>query len=136
MLAKIKALQFFHESITSADFNNMNILISHLKFYEGPNAITSNLINFTGNKKIMSRDEIKKLKSTIYKKVDQLNDETFLQMVEEAVTAYSSASQEDMLDELTPDQQQRLQQSIQQADNGNTISNDEVKQKAKEWLFR
>jgi hypothetical protein len=41
----------------------------------------------------MSRDEIKKLKTAIYKKVDQLDDETFLQMVEEAVTAYSSAPQ-------------------------------------------
>ena len=84
----------------------------------------------------MSRDKIKKLKATIYKKVDQLNDETFLQMVEEAVTVYSSASQKDILDELTPDQQQRLQESIQQADKGKTISNDEVKQKAKEWLSR
>ena len=84
----------------------------------------------------MSRDKIKKLKATIYKKVDQLNDETFLQMVEEAVTAYSSASQKDILDELTPDQQQRLQESIQQADKGKTISNDEVKQKVKEWLSR
>lgn len=37
----------------------------------------------------MSRNDIKKLKATIYKKVDQLNDETFLQMVEEAVTAFS-----------------------------------------------
>ena len=84
----------------------------------------------------MSRDEIKKLKATIYKKVDQLNDETFLQMVEEAVTAYSSAPQKDIVDELTPEEQQRLQESIQQADNGKTISNDEVKQKAKEWLSR
>jgi len=84
----------------------------------------------------MSRDEIKRLKSTIYKKVDQLNDETFLQMVEEAVTAYSSASQKDILDELTPDQQKRLHESIHQADNGNTVSNDEVKQKVKEWLSR
>jgi len=84
----------------------------------------------------MSRDEIKKLKSTIYKKVDQLNDETFLQMVEEAVTAYSSASQKDILDDLTPGQQQRLRESIHQADNGYTISNDEVKQKTKEWLSK
>ena len=84
----------------------------------------------------MSQDEIKKLKATIYKKVDQLNNETFLQMLAEAVTAYSSASQKDILDELTPDQQQRLQESIQQADKGKTFSNDEVKQKAKEWLSR
>jgi hypothetical protein len=82
----------------------------------------------------MGQDEIKKLKATIYKKVDQLNNETFLQMLAEAVTAYSSASQKDILDELTPDQQQRLQESIQQADKGKTFSNDEVKQKAKEWL--
>ena len=84
----------------------------------------------------MSRDEIKKLKATIYKKVDKLNDETFLQMIEEAVTAYSSSAQKDILDELTPDQQQRLQESIQEADKGRTISNDEVKQQAKEWLSR
>jgi hypothetical protein len=84
----------------------------------------------------MSRDEIKKLKATIYKKVDELNDETFLQMVEEAVTAYSSPSQKDILDELTPEQQQRLQESIKQANEGKTISNDDVKQKAKEWLSK
>jgi len=84
----------------------------------------------------MSRHEIKKLKATIYKKVDQLNDETFLQMVEEAVTAYSSTPQKDIMDELTPEEQQRLQESIRQADNGKTISNDEVKQKAKERVSR
>lgn len=63
-----------------------------------------------------------------------MNDETFLQMVEEAVTAYSSASHKGIPDELTPDQQQRLHEPIQQADKGKTISNDEVKQKAKEWV--
>ena len=84
----------------------------------------------------MNRDEIKKLKSAIYKKVDELNDENLLRMVDEAVTAYSSSSQKDILDELTPDQQQRLQESIQQADKGKTISNDEVKQKSKERLSR
>ncbi len=36
----------------------------------------------------MSREEIKKLKTTIYEKVEHLNNETALQMVEEAVTAY------------------------------------------------
>ncbi len=49
----------------------------------------------------MSREEIKKLKTTIYEKVERLNNETALQMVEEAVMAYSSPSQKDILDELT-----------------------------------
>ena len=60
----------------------------------------------------------------------------FCKMVEEAVTAYSSATQKDIVDELTPEQQQRLQESIQQANSDKTISNEEVKQKAKEWLSR
>ncbi len=69
----------------------------------------------------MSPNEIKKLKATIYKKVDLLNDGTLLRMVEEAVTFYSLGSQKDMQNELTRDQQQRLQESIQQANKGKTI---------------
>ena len=84
----------------------------------------------------MSREEIKKLKTTIYEKVETLNNESALQMVEEAVTAYSSPSQKDILDELTPEQLQRLQQSVIQSQNGETFSNEEVKQKAKEWLSK
>lgn len=84
----------------------------------------------------MSGEEIQKLKSTIYQKVEDLDNESALQMGEEAVTAYSSSSQKEILDELTPEQLLRLQQSISQAKNGETISNDEVKQKAKEWLSK
>ena len=84
----------------------------------------------------MSQQEIQKLKSTIYEKVENLNNESALQMVEEAVTAYSSPLQKDILDKLTPDQLQRLQQSIAQSQNGETISNDEAKQKANEWLSK
>ena len=84
----------------------------------------------------MSKKDIHKIRTTICEKVEQLNDETFLQMVEEAVTAYGSAPSKDIIDELTPEQQQRLQESVKQADNGETIPNEEVKQKAKEWLSR
>ena len=84
----------------------------------------------------MSKEDINKIKTTIYEKVEQLNDETLLQMVEEAVTAYGNTPSKDIIDELTPEQQQRLQDSIKQADNGQTIPHDEVKQKTKEWLSR
>lgn len=84
----------------------------------------------------MNSDGIKKLKASIYKKVDQLNDESFLQMVDEAVTAYSSTSKTDILDDLTPDQYQRLQESIKQVDEGQTFSNKEIKKKTKEWLSK
>jgi hypothetical protein len=40
------------------------------------------------------------------------------------------------LDELTPEQQKRLNESIKQAEEGNTISDEDVKQKAREWLSK
>ena len=40
----------------------------------------------------MSREEIKKLKITIYEKVEHLNNEAALQMMEEAFTANSPLS--------------------------------------------
>ncbi len=83
----------------------------------------------------MSKD-VNKIKNTIYKKIEELNDETVLQMLEEAVTAYSSSSRKDILEELNPEQQKRLNESIKQADEGKTISDEEVKQKAKEWLSK
>ncbi len=84
----------------------------------------------------MGKKDINKIKTTIYEKVDKLNDETLLQMVEEAVTSYGTAPSKEILDELTPEQQQRLQESIRQADTGQAIPNGEVKQKAREWLSR
>lgn len=84
----------------------------------------------------MSREEIKKLKTTIYDKLENLNNETALQMVEEAVTAYSAASKKDILDELSPEQLQRLHKSVKQADKGETIANKNVMQKAKKWLSK
>lgn len=83
----------------------------------------------------MSSQKIEQLKSKIYSQIEGLNDEPALQMLHEAVTAYSS-SQNDILDKLTPEQQQRLQESIRQADEGQTISNEEMKKKEKEWLSK
>ena len=38
----------------------------------------------------MSKKEIRKIKKSMYEKVEQLKDETLLQMVEEALTAYGN----------------------------------------------
>jgi DNA-directed RNA polymerase specialized sigma subunit len=84
----------------------------------------------------MSKKEVEQLKAKIYQQVDKLEDETALQLLEEAVAAYSTTSKKDIVDELTAEQQLRLKESIQQAKDGKTISNDEVKQKAKEWLSK
>ena len=84
----------------------------------------------------MDNKDINKIKSTIHEKVEKLNDETLLQLVEEAVTAYGTSPSKDILDELTPEQQQRLQDSIQQTETGQIIPNEEVKKIAKQWLSK
>ena len=84
----------------------------------------------------MSKQEIAALKEKIHEQIDQLNDETALQMLQEAVAIYSSSSQKDILDELSPEQRQRLEESIRQANEGKILSNEEVMQKAREWLSR
>jgi predicted transcriptional regulator len=46
------------------------------------------------------------------------------------------SSQNDNVNELNADQQNRLQESLQQANDGRTLSNEEVKQKINEWLSK
>ena len=84
----------------------------------------------------MSKQEIAELKAKIHEQVDKLDDETTLQMLQEAVSAYSSPFQKDILDELSPEQFRRLSESVKQANEGKTLSNDEVKQKVREWLSK
>jgi hypothetical protein len=52
----------------------------------------------------MTKKDIHKIKTTIHEKVELLNDETLLQMVEEAITAYGSTPSIDVIDALTTEQ--------------------------------
>ncbi|MBP8115437.1 MAG: hypothetical protein KAY50_08775 [Chitinophagaceae bacterium] len=84
----------------------------------------------------MNKQEVDDLKRKIYQQVEQIDNETTLHMLEEAVSAYSSISKSDIIDELTEDQKKRLDQSISQSDNGNTTDNEEVKKISREWLSK
>lgn len=84
----------------------------------------------------MNKQEVDDLKRKIYQQVEQIDNETTLNMLEEAVSAYSSISKSDIIDELTEDQKKRLDQSISQSDNGNTTDNEEVKKISREWLSK
>lgn len=84
----------------------------------------------------MDKKSIEQLKLKIHQQVDQLQDETILQMLQEAKETYTSPNTKDILDELTPEQILRLQQSIQQADNGETITNEEVIMISRQWLLK
>jgi len=71
----------------------------------------------------MSKQEIAELKAKIHEQIDGLNDETALQMLQEAVAV--SSSQKDILDELSSEQLHRLEESIRQANQGKTLSHEE-----------
>ncbi len=80
----------------------------------------------------MAHTEIKK---QLHSDIDMLEDETQLNILNESAVAYLT-THEDVLDTLTFKQKQRLQESILQADNGQTISNSEVKKRVKQWLTK
>jgi predicted nucleic acid-binding protein len=76
----------------------------------------------------------KKLKEELHQYIDKLEDETALSMLHEATVEYEKAGQKDILDELTPEQQARLKESLEQLNNDQWKSHEEVMKEAKTWL--
>jgi predicted transcriptional regulator len=75
----------------------------------------------------------KKLKEELHQYIDSLEDETALQMLHEATVDYETYKNKDILDELTPEQQARLKESIKQVEEGKTISHEEAMKQIASW---
>lgn len=75
----------------------------------------------------------KKLKEKLHQYIDNLEDEMALNMLHEATVEYGKADQKDIVDELTPEQFTRLQESIKLADEGKTISHEEAMKRISAW---
>ena len=75
----------------------------------------------------------KKLKEKLHQYIDNLEDETELYMLHEATVEYQTKEKKDILDELTPEQLKRLEESIKQADEGKTIPNSEAMKQIAAW---
>jgi predicted transcriptional regulator len=80
----------------------------------------------------MAKDEIKK---QLHLFIDMIEDESQLQMLNDAAEVYVT-KQPDIIDLLTPEQLQRLEESIKQADEGKLTSHDEVKKTSSQWLTK
>ena len=78
----------------------------------------------------MSTSEIKK---QLHLHIDMIDDEDKLALLNDTAEAYIS-KQPDIIDLLSPVQLNRLEQSVKQADEGKTISNEEVMKMSKEWM--
>lgn len=75
-----------------------------------------------------------KLKEKLHEYIDKLEDEQELYMLHEATVEYKKAGDKDITDELTPEQLERLKESLNQLDNGDWKSNEEVMKLARTWL--
>lgn len=84
----------------------------------------------------MSKKEIEDIRSDLHKKIDQIEDEATLHMLQEAAEVYAASPKKDITDELTESQLQRLKESLQQVEEGKTLSHEEVLKKVKEWRSR
>ena len=80
----------------------------------------------------MAVDEIKR---KLHSYIDAIEDETQLQLLNEAAEAYATR-QPDIMDLLTPEQLSRLEKSVKQANEGKLTSHEEVMKLAKQWLTK
>jgi PHD/YefM family antitoxin component YafN of YafNO toxin-antitoxin module len=76
----------------------------------------------------------KKLKEKLHQYIDNLEDEAALQMLHEATVEYEKAEKRDTGEDLTPEQLERLKESLSQLDNGQWKSHDEVMKLSRTWL--
>ncbi len=72
------------------------------------------------------------LKKKLHEQIDALDDELALQMLHEAAVEYGKT--EDVRDDLTPEQLEGIRKSIQQLENGQWKSHEEVMKLSKTWL--
>ena len=75
-----------------------------------------------------------KLKEKLHEYINNLEDENALQMLHEAVVAYEKSGEININDELTPEQEERLKESLRQLNNGQWKSHEDVKKEARTWL--
>ncbi|MCY7422395.1 MAG: hypothetical protein LH478_11705 [Chitinophagaceae bacterium] len=80
----------------------------------------------------MASDDLKK---QLHFYIDMIDDETQLEMLNEAAETYAT-QKIDILDALSPDQLIRLEESIKQADESKLSPHEEVMKLSKQWLTK
>lgn len=81
----------------------------------------------------MSTPEIKK---KIHSYIDKIEDESQLQMLSDAAEIFAAKKQVDILDLLTNEQLERLEEANKQVNAGKVISHEEVKKISQQWLMK
>ncbi len=77
-----------------------------------------------------------RIKKQLHNYIDMIEDESQLEMLNEAAETYAIKKKTDILDLLTGEQLERLEQAIQQVDEGKIISHEEVIKISRQWLIK
>jgi len=72
------------------------------------------------------------IKKQLHNYIDLIEDEEELMILNEAAEGYLT-NRPDIIDLLTPEQLNRLDESIKQLEEGDFISHDEVLKRSREW---
>ena len=75
------------------------------------------------------------LKKQLHSYIDMIDDETQLQILHETAENYVTKPA-DILDLLTQDQLEQLEESLKQADENKLIPHEEVMKLSKQWLTK
>jgi hypothetical protein len=76
-----------------------------------------------------------KLKSEFHKLIDSFQDTGVLESIYEAINDLKN-SETDILDDLNEEQFKRLHKSVVQAENGDVIKNNDMREKINKWLTK
>ena len=76
------------------------------------------------------------LKSVLIEKIQNCQDENFLQEVFEIIAQHENANKKDWWDELSHDQRNHVEEAIEQYKTGKVITNEEMKKKLAAWRNR
>ena len=75
------------------------------------------------------------VKSTIHEMIDKINDDNYLHDIYDSLTLFLN-QKGDVLDELSPIQQQRISESLTEVKNGHYTTNEQMKEEVKQWLTK
>ncbi|HEY5462274.1 MAG TPA: hypothetical protein VIJ95_03385 [Hanamia sp.] len=81
----------------------------------------------------MDNPEIKK---QLHNYIDMIEDESQLQMLNDAAEVYATNPQKDILDILTSDQLKKPAQAIKQVDEGKVVPHEDVIKIYRQWLTK
>lgn len=80
--------------------------------------------------------KIDNIKSDLHKVIDTIDDEELLEEIHYLIKSSVDSKSEDLWDDLPEDVKNAITEGLAQADRGQTITNEQFKEKFKKWFSK